>query len=46
MDIKQLIDENYESMVELRRYMHQHPGSIFEEHNTKEWIYQQIKVLA
>src|SRR5699024_5508747 len=46
MDIKQLIDENYESMVELRRYMHQHPEVSFEEHNTKEWIYQQIKDLG
>ena len=46
MDIKQLINEHYDSMVELRRYMHQHPEISFQEMNTKKWIYDQIKDLS
>lgn len=46
MDIKKVIDDNFESMVELRRYMHQHPEVSFQEENTKAWIYDQIKDLG
>ena len=46
MDIKQVINDNYDSMVELRRYMHQHPEISFQEMNTKKWIYDQIKDLG
>ncbi len=46
MDIKQVINDNYDSMVELRRYMHQHPEISFQEMNTKKWIYDQIKNLG
>ncbi|MCK1976602.1 amidohydrolase [Jeotgalicoccus huakuii] len=45
MDIKKVIDDNFESMVELRRYMHQYPEVSFQEENTKAWIYEQIKDL-
>src|SRR5699024_3975826 len=46
MDIKQLINDRYDSMVDLRRYMHQHPEISFQEMNTKKWIYDQIKGLG
>lgn len=46
MDIKKVIDDNFESMVELRRYMHQYPEVSFQEENTKAWIYEQIKDLG
>lgn len=46
MDIKQLINENFDSMVEMRRYMHQHPEVSFHEEHTKRWIYSQIKDLG
>lgn len=43
----QLLDEHYEEMVEIRRYLHQHPEVSFKEYKTAQYIaeyYQKLGV--
>lgn len=46
MNISQEIESRYGEMVDIRRYMHQHPEVSFKEDHTKEYIYHQIKDLG
>lgn len=46
MNISQEIESHYSEMIDIRRYMHQHPELSFHENNTKEYIYNQIKGLG
>lgn len=43
MNISQEIESYFDEMVEIRRYMHENPEISFQENNTKEYIYEQIK---
>lgn len=46
MNISQEIESHFDEMVEIRRYMHENPEISFQEYNTKEYIYEQIKDLG
>lgn len=37
-EIQKIIDENYDEMVSIRRYLHQHPELSFHEHKTAAYI--------
>lgn len=43
MKLNEQIDSLYDSMVEIRRHMHMHPELSFQEEQTKQYIYDQIK---
>jgi len=46
MDITKEIEARYEDMVAIRRHMHMYPEISFQEENTKEYIYDQIRDLG
>ncbi|MFC3419161.1 M20 family metallopeptidase [Salinicoccus hispanicus] len=46
MDLTNEIEQHYEDMVNIRRHMHMHPEVSFQEENTKQYIYDQIKDLG
>ncbi|SFK65452.1 M20 metallopeptidase family protein [Salinicoccus halodurans] len=43
MDITREIESRYEDMVAIRRHMHMNPEVSFQEENTKQYIFDQIK---
>ncbi|KKK35209.1 peptidase M20 [Salinicoccus sediminis] len=46
MDITKEIEARYEDMVAIRRHMHMYPEVSFQEENTKQYIYDQIRDLG
>lgn len=46
MDLTNEIEERFADMVNIRRHMHMHPEVSFQEENTKQYIYDQIKDLG
>ena len=46
MDITKEVEARYEDMVAIRRHMHMYPEVSFQEENTKQYIYDQIRDLG
>lgn len=46
MDIKKAIEDHYEDTLRMRRHLHMYPELSFEEENTKQFIYDELKDLG
>ena len=46
MDIKKVIDEHFEDTLRMRRHLHMYPELSFQEENTKQYIYDELKDLG
>ncbi|CAD2072003.1 M20 metallopeptidase family protein [Phocicoccus pinnipedialis] len=46
MDIKKVIEDHFEDTLRMRRHMHMYPELSFQEENTKQYIYDELKNLG